>query len=94
MRDDLHPLAEGWKVVAKDFWVLAEGSEEVVKDFWVPAEGSGIIANDFRPIVLNCLLLERLDEVSHSLAGFGPCGKQPYDFSLKLSIRYYIISKI
>ena len=76
MRDDLHPLAEGWKVVAKDFWVLAEGSEEVVKDFWVPAEGSGIIANDFRPIVLNCFLLERQDEASPSLAGFGPCGKQ------------------
>ena len=78
MRDDLHPLAEGWKVVWNDFWVLAEGWEEVVKDFWVLAEGSGVIANDFRPIVLKYFLLERQDDAPPSLAGFGPCGKQPY----------------
>ena len=75
--DDLHPLAEWWKVVAKDFWILAERLEEVVKDFWVSAEWSDIMANDFRPIVLKCFLSERQDDAPLSLAGFGPCGKQP-----------------
>ena len=31
--DDLHPLAEWWEVVAKDFWVLAEGLEKVANVF-------------------------------------------------------------
>ena len=87
--DDLHPLAEWWKVVAKDFWVLAEGLGKVVNDFLGTRRVVGHHGKRFSSHCFEVFLVGETRGCVPSLAGFVPCGKQPRLRSRVLYISFF-----